>query len=313
MRLGLVERQPVPSARRYLEAYRERSYALTESGRSLADIAESNPAAFYDTLTNAVLESHPYFRTMVTLLDKQPLICPEVGEGEVEEARRDRKGLDHWSAIAIQRLGGTGLLSEAQISEIIASGIRRRFGSQKPASKALAEALNDAFAAIALAAKGLAFGATDLNILRQWGMQLRVLDQSRYVPAHQGANVIWLAATVNTGTTIKLTRKGLSGNIDVIANALVSAYRNFADQTESSLAAPYAPIFKIRASAAFECRVTRALVDMVIERLGEGGVPNQPVRVLLHLGTTRQPASEPLFRRGGSRRYEMTIHRNIGD
>ena len=55
-------------------------------------------------------------------------------------------------------------------------------------------------------------------------------------------------------------------------------------------------------------RVTRALVDLVIERLSDGAIPDIPVPVLLHLGTTRQPVSEPLYRRGGNRRYELTIH-----
>jgi hypothetical protein len=63
----------------------------------------------------------------------------------------------------------------------------------------------------------------------------------------------------------------------------------------------------VRADAAFSCRVTRALVDMVIERLSNGEMQQIKSRVLLHLGTTRQPSSEPLYRRGGSRRYEMTI------
>jgi hypothetical protein len=73
---------------------------------------------------------------------------------------------------------------------------------------------------------------------------------------------------------------------------------------------PYLPIFKVRADVAYQCRVTRALVDLVIERLSDGAFPNLSARVLLHLGTTRQPVSEPVYRRGGNRRYEMTIHPN---
>ena len=64
----------------------------------------------------------------------------------------------------------------------------------------------------------------------------------------------------------------------------------------------------MRADAAFRCHVTRALVDLVIERLSDGAIADIPVQVRLHLGTTRQPVSEPLYRRGGNRRYELTIH-----
>ena len=59
---------------------------------------------------------------------------------------------------------------------------------------------------------------------------------------------------------------------------------------------------------AFRCRITRALVDLVIERLSDGAIPEIPFEVRLHLGTTYQPVSEPLYRRGGNRRYELTIH-----
>ncbi|MCY0683034.1 hypothetical protein, partial [Klebsiella pneumoniae] len=41
MRLGFVQRQPLPSARRYLESYREKQYVLTSEGGALAAVAES--------------------------------------------------------------------------------------------------------------------------------------------------------------------------------------------------------------------------------------------------------------------------------
>ena len=77
---------------------------------------------------------------------------------------------------------------------------------------------------------------------------------------------------------------------------------------DTSLSAPYLPIYKVRADVAFRCRVTRALVDLVIERLSNGTVADISAQVRLHLGTTHQPISEPLYRRGGERRYELTVH-----
>jgi hypothetical protein len=94
---------------------------------------------------------------------------------------------------------------------------------------------------------------------------------------------------------------------DEIANAIIDAYKRQAETADTSLSAPYLPIFKVRADVAFRCQVTRALVDLVIERLSDGVLAEIPYRVLLHLGTTRQPVSEPLYRRGGNRRYELTI------
>src|SRR5580704_6271978 len=37
IRLGFVQHQPLPSARRYLDSYREKRFELTEAGRELAE------------------------------------------------------------------------------------------------------------------------------------------------------------------------------------------------------------------------------------------------------------------------------------
>ena len=61
IRLGFVERQQVPSARRYVEAHRDRTYALSSLGRDVADLAQNDIALFCDRLAAAIYEHHPYF------------------------------------------------------------------------------------------------------------------------------------------------------------------------------------------------------------------------------------------------------------
>ena len=189
--------------------------------------------------------------------------------------------------------------------------MRGRFGAgseAKPPLKALAQAINDAFAISAFASHGLPIGATDIDILKSWGTQLRVLDQSRYVPEFEGFNAIWMAADVEKGNTVSIRRRDLQRYEMEIAHSIIGAYQAQTSAADTSLSTPYVPIFKVRADVAFRCHVTRALVDLVIERLSNDDIAQIPFRVLLHLGTTRQPVSEPLYRRGGNRRYEMTIH-----
>ena len=196
------------------------------------------------------------------------------------------------------------------IKQTIVSTVRRRFGTDagaRPSRKALTQAINDAFSAAAFAVHGLSIGATDIDMLKSWGSQLRVLDQSRYVTEFEGFNLIWLAADIEDSGSVSITRRDLQRYEFEIAKAIVEAYRSQAEAADTSLSAPYIPIFKVRADAAFGCRVTRPLVDLVIQRLSDGALTEIPFRVLLHLGTTRQPVSEPLYRRGGNRRYEMTI------
>jgi hypothetical protein len=313
MRLGFAERQPVPSARRYLEAHRDRTYGLSAAGRQVADLAKDDVAAFCDRLATAIYRAHPFFRALVESLHAAPIACPEVNESDVESASRNGQGTNYWTGYVAERLTRSpgAIIDVAQIKQLVVSTVRRRFGSApeaRPSGKALTQALNDAFAVAAVSARGLPMGATDLDILKSWGSQLRVLDQSRYVPGFEQFNLIWLAADVGDESLASIKRRELQTHQLQIAKAVISSYVVQAAAAETTLLAPYLPIYRVRAAAAFECRVTRALVDLVIERLSEGAIAGISEKLRLHLGTTRQPISEPLYRRGGNRRYELTIH-----
>ena len=311
MRLEFVERQQLPSARRYLDGYRHRRYVLTALGEQAADQAESDLPAFSDELAAAVYRVHPYFRRLIRILEAAPLACPELTEGEVEESRRLGRGTEYWIDYATDRLTEEGSSRPGvDIREIIVSFLRHRFGRPregKPTNKEIKEAMNDALANAAVRLRGLSIGATDLKVLKGWGSQLRLLDQSRYVPQFEGKNVIWLAADLSNDGNLRIHRRALREYGQAVCQALVDAYRAQAVAADSGLNAPYLPIYRVRADAAFRCKVTRALVDLAIERLAVGDITSLGVQLWLHLGNTAQPPSEPVYRRGGNRRYEMTL------
>jgi hypothetical protein len=314
IRLGFVEKQQVPSARRYVEAHREREYVLTSLGHEAAALAQEDIAAFCDRLAEALYGAHAYFRALVGKLEAAPIACPEITESEVDAAGREGRGTQHWAEYVGDKLQAVRSenpgIETASIKQIIVSTVRRRFGTDpeaKPTGKALTQAINDAFSVAAFAARGLTIGATDIDILKSWGSQLRILDQSRYVPGLEGFNTIWLAADIKETPSVSINRRDLQGYEQRIAREIVASYRRQAEAADTNLSAPYIPIFRVRAETAFRCRVTRALIDLVIQRLSDGAIAEVPARLLLHLGTTRQPISEPLYRRGGNRRYEMTI------
>jgi hypothetical protein len=315
MRLGFVERAPVPSARRYVESHRERAHTLTPLGHELAELAQRDVAAFCDKLAAAIFEAHSYFRAFIAKLQGAPIGCPEVTESDVDAVSSAGNGTDYWVEYVARRLRDLstagGKVNIVDIKETIVSVVQRRFGAggeSRPTRKALTQAMNDAFAVAAVRARGLLIGATDIDVLKSWGSQLRVLDQSRYVPGIDGFNLIWLAADVQDGSPVSIQRRDLRRFERRVAEAIVESYRSQAAAADTTLSAPYLPIYKVRADVAYKCGVTRALVDLVIERLSDGAIEGIPVQVRLHLGTTHQPASEPLYRRGGSRRYELTIH-----
>ena len=314
IRLGFVQHQPLPSARRYLDGYREKRFELTDTGLEIADAAHRDLGRFFDLVASAIINTHPYFERFVLLLKEAPLICPEVSEGDIVTGRREGRGTQYWAECAAERInrGPREVVSAQDVKREISIFLQRRFGkspAEKPPNKALSEAMNDAFATVSVKARGLPIGATELKILRAWGSQLRLLDQSRHVPAFQGSNLLWIAADLETAKgRIDASRRTFKEHGLAVAQAVVAAYRSQAAANDSSLAAPYLSIYAVRAEAAFTCGVTRALVDIVLGRMANGTFPELGVQVWLHLGRGDQPPpSEPVFRQGGSRRYQITI------
>ncbi|MBW3642844.1 MAG: hypothetical protein KY447_08030 [Actinobacteria bacterium] len=350
MRLGFVERQPLPSARRYLDEHRSRSYELTEAGRAAAELARADTVALTTLVTNKAIAAHPYLRAYLQALVAAPIVCPVIGQGEVAELRS--AGARGITATLAERAAATinsGPLGPVCAPEEVAAemkaAVQRRFGAKpttRPTDKALAETFNDAFAAASVGARGLRLGAIDLRVIRAWTSQWLITDQSRYVPGFDSANVIWMAADLEASSItaagspplalavptaaldgagaepapeappadVVVRRRGLGDHGAAVAAAVVEAYRAQSATAESNLAAPYLPIHAVRAQAAYRCGVTRALVNIVIDRLVAGDWPELGVRIHLHLaGAPQPPPSEPVYDRGGTRRYAMTLTR----
>jgi hypothetical protein len=345
MRLGFVVRQPLPSARKYIDEYRQRAYELTDEGRAAAELGATDPAAFTRLVTNKAIAAHPYLRAYLHALREAPIVCPVITQGEIGELRS--RGEPFTMAVAERAAstinsGPTGMICSAEdVATEMKAAVTRRFGEQpatRPTDKALSETFNDAFIAVSVRSRDLRLGAIDLRVIRGWTSQWLLTDQSRYVPDFASANVIWIAADLETVTTsdvgtpgvmlslpattvetatasvgaieVEVRRRGLAEHGETVAKAVVAAYRSQAAAADSNLAAPYLPIHEVRAEAAYRCGVTRALVNIVIERLVAGDYPELGVRVHLHLaGAPQPPPSEPVYDRGKTRRYAMTMTR----
>lgn len=323
MRLGLLVHQPLPSARRYVDEHRDRSFELTSEGLAAARLYKEDLAEFTTMATNAAIQAHPYFRAYLRALDEAPIVCPVVSEGVVAEARRKGTGTRPVAERAVKIIEqgfGPAPSADDMLREMMLA-TRKRFGKnpdQPPLDKKVAEALTDGAATAALRARELRMGPTDLKTLRTWGTELLLVDQSRYVPCFEvsdfpSPNVIWLAGEMTAGgqnDPLKVERRGMYEHGREVARALIGAYWTQAEAAKSSLVAPYLPIYRVRAQAAYDSRVTRKLVDRVIEALVNDDYPELDVEIQLHLGAAdRVPPSEPVYSRGRRRRFQMTMHR----
>ena len=306
MRWGAVVNKPLPSSRQFVNRYLGETYQLTEIGLNLAELT-SDGARFVDAVSQKLIVAHPYLRTLLLALEEDSIRCPTISEGDVE---RGRKGTRGWAVWAAERIGGK--TSPEAIENEIATHLDRRFGNppaERPSNKALAETTNDALMVAAFAAYGVQLDAPTIKTLLRWGSELFLYDQSRYIPAHPDANVIWLSADLRRGPSGELlpARRGIAEYGDHVSRAFPSVYREQAVASSSSLAEPYLPIHRVRAQVAYECGVSRVLCGLVLSKLADGDYPEVDVEVLLHIGTTGLPSSEPAFRHHERRRLEVTM------
>ena len=157
MRLGFVEREQLPSARRYVDAHRARVYRLTSEGQDASELAQRLYGEFVDRITVAITDGHPYFRRLLELLDERPLMIPVISQGDLDRARTDGQGTQWWAeyvAGILNEAAPTPLIDADEVTEEIGAAVRKRFGARpdSPTSKAVSEALNDAFIAAAIRA-----------------------------------------------------------------------------------------------------------------------------------------------------------------
>ena len=306
MRWGAVVNKPLPSSRQFVNRYLGETYQLTEIGLNLAELT-SDGARFVDAVSQKLIAAHSYLRVLLLALEEDSIRCPTISEGDVERGRMGTRG---WAVWAAERIGGE--TSPDAVENEIAAHLDRRFGkppAERPSKKALAETTNDALMVAAFAAYGVQLDATTIKTLLRWGSELFLYDQSRYIPAHPDANVIWLSADLKRGPSGELlpARRGIAEYGDHVSRAFPSVYWEQAFASSSSLTEPYLPIHQVRAQVAYECAVTRALCGLVLSKLADGDYPEVDVEVLLHIGTTGLPSSEPAFRHHGRRRLEVTM------
>ncbi|MGH8542344.1 MAG: hypothetical protein ACREX3_01580 [Gammaproteobacteria bacterium] len=314
MRLGLVERKPLPSKRDNVDAHRASRFALTAEGQRLEEETRRKESAFRAAIAPLLIQSHPYFAAVLDLLAHGPLVLPEYTE-EMLRGFKDADG--HWiphlgadAAARIQRSMPGATTSADEVTARLTVGLRRRFTSgTAPRPKAVLDTVQDILVAATLTAFELKIDAVTFNVLASWGSYLYVLSESRYVAGVAG-RVMWETADITrTGEGIVVQWRGLKAFGDRVAKELAQAYRELADDKVGGEPGyfPYVPIYEVRALAAYRVGVSDQIVDRVIAELADQTRP-AAFRVELALGAGNwQATSERPFRLGERRYYVILI------
>jgi hypothetical protein len=310
MKIGALKSARLPSARQFVDAYRSATFELTPEGGELAALARSNRGEFTDALAARLIAAHPYLRRLLVTLEDGPIVCPFVTEGDVQRGRDDKFGFEGWGRWGAERIAVD--VDPERVKQIVAQHVKRRFGiarQEKPSNKAMSEVLTDAMAVAGFESRGITLDASTIKTLMRWGSDLLLYDQSRYVPDHPDANVVWLACDITTGPDghPRTARRGFAQHGIDVAHALIRAYEQQTKALDTMLDRPYLPIHQVRAQAAFETNTMRALGDLVLTRLIDGEMPEIGATVIPYIGTSSLPQSEPPFRHHGRRRLEIQV------
>jgi hypothetical protein len=323
MRLGLVERQPLPSKRAKVDDYRDVAFALTADGRTIVEEAKENESTYKRLLTPRLLARHHYFSSLCDLVAAEPLYVPEYSEESLVQFKganeRWTRLLGEDATLRMRSCMPTIKVSPEMVTARVTEALHKRFpkGSE-PTRKSVLDTVKDALAAAALESRGLRIDGTTFDILMKWGSQLFLMSESRYVPDVPQGRTIWATASITPSAYGPIVaRRGLSEAGGAVVAEIEKAYRYLADALSaelggSSVLYPYLEIFKVRALVAYRIRVNNPVVDRVLAEVYDR-TRKAPFRVELALGEGRWQASSETPFRIGSRRYYVMLVKPEGD
>lgn len=314
MKLGFVVQDQLPSAKNYVDEYRRKTFALTDSGKAASVQLHQGDAkskvAFLNALAVALFETHPAFSKLLNTVTAHPLCIPEFTIEELDRFKAEggvRKRLGEEVVARISRHWPAGLPvpGTRRVQGAVREAIDRRFPKTRtrPSKKQLLDTINDAVAAFSVDARAIPLDAISFNVCMSWANQLAVMEQSRYVEDYSGRTV-WATAWLEDHA---VRRRGFQDSTEAVIRELLNGFRKVADSVPEFRSSGYLPIYRVRAQAAFAARVNVRLVDRILSQIVSSEL-QAPYKVQVALGRgTPPPPSEPIFKVGGRRFYDILI------
>lgn len=326
MNWGAVEAQPLPEGPEGFDRTRRAVVRLTPEGARLAALPLPDRREEY---ARRILHRYEIFRRLIEILERYDVVLPEFSDSDVKAEFSSLSGVvndqDAWMRLSaacngvlssgIAKVSGVRL-GPLPASQQLAAGIgrflRKRFTKRPPKSaRELTGAINKAVAHVYLDAVGFKSDWNSYDRCLRWGRDLVVTNDARHAFGVSGW-LSWSTADIRrSDSAFTIKRRGLSETREEVKTALLHAYNSLAASRQSAASrVPLIPIFEVRESAAFRCRVSDQVVDRVLADLSLRKDSLDDLVVELHLADLREfvPSARP-FRIGEQRYYYVTIYR----
>jgi hypothetical protein len=325
MRWNVIDVTPLADSAEAFERIRNLPIHLTADGNRIAELGAPERR---DIFGQKLLAHYSVFRDLLGMLDRNDVLLPELSDTEVRSCFADLSRVaedqDGWDQIALQceraltkqeTIPRPRLLSpptNAKLGEDIGKYLRRRFLRRTPKKvKEITGAVNKAMAHAILRAAGFHGDWNNFDRCLRWGRDLYLSNDGRHVFGVSGW-LSWSASKIRWESgSFLIERRGASQFRDLVRVALIKAYSKIADARRSvGVQVPLIPIYEVRETAAFECRVCDEVVDRVLGEMATERRSGDPL-VQLHLADLRGfvPSAKPFRFTDDKRYFYVSMHR----
>lgn len=327
MKLGLVERAPLPSRTEQLNAHRDRTFSLTEAGGKFLKLEQRDAWEFRDRFAQAMLLAHPYLRELYRLLGSRELFFPRVQKFEIPG---DVEGWRAGPPEALEPLSGflRDSVTKVTSAELDFSGIDekmrpyliaawKRLDIEQKAhsfSQAVVKAVNDVSIRALLQVNGQRMDYVTFRSAVSLLSDLNAIWSTRSLTDRRGWT-IWATSTATVPAPATDQSPGddalrgavwfkrRAANPDAVREALMTNFFSL-----PGLRGGFALIHELRAVVCHQMKIHGHDFDAVLRKLHSQSMVNTAYSINLDRGGAGElPKSEEPFRIGERAFYLITF------
>jgi hypothetical protein len=330
MRLGMVERTPLPSTPLQVKAHRGRQYALTPQGGDFLNLSAKDPWEFRDRFFQAMAGCHSYLRLIRRRLMQGDLFFPRVRKADLPGNAEDwdsspPQPLDELAKKLAQEVESeVGIIIE---STKVLDRMRLHLGAawkrRKPRlaareySKWVVKTVNDVTVRVLAGAYGVPLDYVTLRMSLSILDQFHVAWQTRSLPDRVG----WTAWSVADGEPSEATKGDTSPAAWAAGGDVWLRRRRPADEEvrdtliqvflkDRERRSQFELIHVLRAIVCHRLKIHGWVFNEVLRKMHAGTLRHEEFAVNLDRGSGWElPPSEEPFRVGDRAFYIMTLLR----
>lgn len=323
MQLGLVNERPLKYGftsgdKADNEQARLEKYELTEDGRYLARLAESDYNRAVNHILDLMYKVHPRFRAFIEILqNNEVLLFPELTAKMVEGVPiHSREYLSFVCKVASeliqQRYGSNFYMSESETASNLEGYVIAKLRSTKSSRGTFAsfaiKSVNRGIKNLILIYLGLKVDIPSFEVMTNWCKQFRICNFARGLPDMHGLT-LYSTAYVKANGKLIIKRRSKESVLDSVVGDIPRFFYQF--KTKGS---PWASIYPIRAAVCFKNRIDDEVFDEIIGDIFDKRVSvNYKLALETDLWALPPRSTRPLILDGDKKRNIVSIYEWKGE